>query len=150
MRGTAGRRIASAAVALAIASTVGGCRLSPPGGGGTSQSMLISWPASAASRDSMDAVIGGRLKIAGTQCVSVSDPTATYVAVWPIGTTLESDGIRLSDGTLIADGMQIRAGGGYVTKADVTATGGPDIPAECAGDADQIAEMNPTAVVTRG
>jgi hypothetical protein len=90
---------------------------------------------------SMAALFVGTLRVDGKLCARVEAKDGLLVnAVWPAGTTVDSDGLLLTDGRLIRRDTEISLGGGSAELSilDIMAEEPTTLALECLGNADRV------------
>ena len=83
----------------------------------------------------MDAIVGGVVEVdLDGGCVWLSDSTgARHPVIWPLGTTMRSDPVRitLADGQSVRTGDLVQGGGGYLDAGAATRLGLNPFPIAC-------------------
>jgi hypothetical protein len=112
----------------------------------TSAAHLLAWPKDGElMREQMTALIQGVVHIDAVQdCVVVRIATKPYPVVWPRGTSMMGDRIRLPDGATVGEGDRVRGGGGFLQLAAVNQIVNPSltIPTSCRAASGEVAVFN--------
>lgn len=92
--------------------------------------------------EGMEALFAGTVTKLPSGCFGINSNEETYPVIWPKATSLSDDAtaLRLSDGTVVTEGMAINGGGGL----DSASLRADNLPSAC--DADTVVVLNSVTI----